>query len=243
MIDYWLQRYLAGLRCRRIMDIGPGYNTFALAAAQITGAQDITYVDYARDILDWQVARARAKGLQATGICGDLNENADLSTLGSFDLILCQEVLEHLPRPAGLIGQMTRLLAPGGRILITVPTAFSERIIKRINPAYMKDEPYGHVQQFTRRGLRELLASSSLRVEVLHPIQPHYFIGHLWLFGTRVKIEGATGKILDYDWRAKIFNRVVRYSRFFFRWTFPLAWGWLFPRNYLALVRRTGEPA
>lgn len=39
----------------------------------------------------------------------------------SFDVILCTEVLEHVPEPALAINEMARILKPGGRILITAP--------------------------------------------------------------------------------------------------------------------------
>ena len=41
----------------------------------------------------------------------------------SVDLILCQEVLEHVPaelRP-GVVSEMVRVLKPGGRLILTVP--------------------------------------------------------------------------------------------------------------------------
>ena len=45
------------------------------------------------------------------------------SVLGglSFDVVLCLDVLEHLRQPASALAHLTTLLAPGGRILISVP--------------------------------------------------------------------------------------------------------------------------
>lgn len=40
---------------------------------------------------------------------------------GSFDIILCTEVLEHCDYPERIIEEMKRLLNPGGVIFITVP--------------------------------------------------------------------------------------------------------------------------
>jgi SAM-dependent methyltransferase len=39
----------------------------------------------------------------------------------SFDVILCTEVLEHVPSPDAAVREMARLLAPGGRLLLTAP--------------------------------------------------------------------------------------------------------------------------
>jgi SAM-dependent methyltransferase len=39
----------------------------------------------------------------------------------AFDLVLCTEVLEHIPDPAETIREMQRVLKPGGRLLLTIP--------------------------------------------------------------------------------------------------------------------------
>jgi SAM-dependent methyltransferase len=40
---------------------------------------------------------------------------------GSFDVILCTEVLEHVPEPIKAIGEFSRILKTGGRLLLTAP--------------------------------------------------------------------------------------------------------------------------
>ena len=39
----------------------------------------------------------------------------------SFDAILCAEVLEHIPDPAAAIKELSRLLKPGGKLIVTAP--------------------------------------------------------------------------------------------------------------------------
>jgi SAM-dependent methyltransferase len=39
----------------------------------------------------------------------------------SFDVILCTEVLEHVPEPIQVLKEISRLLRPGGRAFITAP--------------------------------------------------------------------------------------------------------------------------
>lgn len=241
MIHYWLNRHLKDIRARTILDVGPGYNTFAIYAAQFTGAQTITFVDYSREILNWQITECEKANLEARTVQADLNQCAETELPGPFDLILCQEVLEHLPQAGQLLSHLARQLSPEGAMVITVPTGISERFIAWLNPAYMKNEPCGHVNQFGRAELVALLNQAGLRSEVFLPIQPHYFIGHLWLFGSRVRIEGASGTILVHDWRTRVFKWLVRGSRFFFRHTFPRFWGRCFPRNYFIIARHKAE--
>lgn len=40
---------------------------------------------------------------------------------GFFDVILCTEVLEHVPEPIEALREMARLLRPGGRLLVSAP--------------------------------------------------------------------------------------------------------------------------
>jgi len=40
---------------------------------------------------------------------------------GSFDAVICTEVLEHVPHFQGLIDEVHRVLKPGGRAIVTVP--------------------------------------------------------------------------------------------------------------------------
>lgn len=39
----------------------------------------------------------------------------------SFDAVLCSEVLEHIPDPAAAIREFSRILKPGGTLLLTAP--------------------------------------------------------------------------------------------------------------------------
>ncbi|MCR2745218.1 class I SAM-dependent methyltransferase [Limnobacter parvus] len=41
----------------------------------------------------------------------------------SFDVILCSEVLEHVPEPTKALDEFTRLLKPGGVLILTAPFA------------------------------------------------------------------------------------------------------------------------
>jgi ubiquinone/menaquinone biosynthesis C-methylase UbiE len=39
----------------------------------------------------------------------------------SFDVVLCTEVLEHVPQPIAVVAECGRILAPGGRLILTAP--------------------------------------------------------------------------------------------------------------------------
>lgn len=69
-----------------------------------------------------------------------------------FDAVLCTQVLEHLPEPAGVLAELRRVLKPGGILYLTAPQAFGEH-----------QEPYDFFR-FTSFGLRHLAAKAGLEV-------------------------------------------------------------------------------
>jgi 2-polyprenyl-6-hydroxyphenyl methylase/3-demethylubiquinone-9 3-methyltransferase len=127
------------------------------------------------DISQTAVAAAREFGLDARVI-------EDASSLpfdsGSFDFVLCMEVLEHLFRPDFAAAEMARVLRQGGVALITVPNvAYWRRRIDlamfgRWNPT--GDDQSGHapwrdphIRFFQISALRRLLGQSGFdQIEV-----------------------------------------------------------------------------
>jgi len=238
MIDGLLTSHLKGFSAARILDVGPGYSSFSRTAAATTGAREITYVDCDTSVLEWQKAENAKTGVQTSTELFPLSAAGIDRLPGPYDVILCQEVLEHLVDAEAVLAALARQLTPGGRMVITVPTRCSERWLKRLNPAYMKDEPHGHVREFGRADLERLLSGCGLAAEVILPTQPHYFLAHTWLFGTRMKVEGSTGRILSGGWRMRIMSRLLDGSRRFFLATGPAFWGRLLPRNYFVVATR-----
>ncbi len=80
----------------------------------------------------------------------------------AFDVIWCSEVLEHLFDPGVALCEMQRVLAPGGRLLVTVPY---HGLIKDVLIALFKwDEHFSptnpHIRFFTRKTLTQLAESA-----------------------------------------------------------------------------------
>jgi len=58
---------------------------------------------------------------------GEIDYVSDITSIpaedASFDFILCTEVFEHIPRPEQALKEFSRLLKPGGKVLVTAPFA------------------------------------------------------------------------------------------------------------------------
>lgn len=116
----WLRRHL--LRGpKRTLDAGCGSGAFTLFAA--LNGNHATGISF--DTRNNRVAAARARLLGVSGarfVHHDLRELDRIAgTLGGFDQIICFETIEHVFNDDKLMGDLARLLEPGGRLLVTVP--------------------------------------------------------------------------------------------------------------------------
>jgi SAM-dependent methyltransferase len=61
-------------------------------------------------------------------LCCPFPEGLPLSERGRYDLVIAGEVLEHVANVGVFLGGCRQLLAPGGRLCVTVPNACSPKI-------------------------------------------------------------------------------------------------------------------
>lgn len=77
---------------------------------------------------------------------------------GTFDTVLCTQVLEHVPDPLQLFREAHRVLRPEGSLLLTAP---------QYN--VLHEEPRDFFR-FTCYGLRHLAETSGFRIQTIEPI-------------------------------------------------------------------------
>jgi SAM-dependent methyltransferase len=77
---------------------------------------------------------------------------------GSFDTILCSDVLEHLEEPGRALAEAFRVLAPGGAAIFSVPHVW-----------HVHEEPRDFYR-YTRYGLAYLLDRAGFEVLELRPL-------------------------------------------------------------------------
>jgi hypothetical protein len=111
--------------------------------------------------------------------------------------------------------------------------------MRRLNPSYENDQEHGHVREFDEQELNRVMAQAGLAPIVFIPTQPHYFISHVWMHATRMKVEMATGSLRTRGLRFLIWGRLTYYFKRLFMATNPEWWGRRFPRNYFVVARKT----
>lgn len=70
-----------------------------------------------------------------------------------FDVVICAEVLEHLPDYHGVLLEIRRVLKKGGTLALSVPSYWPERICWALSLEYQHD-PGGHLRIFKATPLR-----------------------------------------------------------------------------------------
>jgi SAM-dependent methyltransferase len=85
---------------------------------------------------------------------------------GTFDLIVLDNVIEHLPDPLAAIRELHRYLAPDGRLVIITPNMESGhyRLLRRRWTPELA--PHAHIYLFTPSALGRLLSDAGLDVGV-----------------------------------------------------------------------------
>jgi SAM-dependent methyltransferase len=82
---------------------------------------------------------------------------------GVFDRVIAAEVLEHVPGDQRALGEIARVLRPGGMLAVTVPAWLPERICWRLSADY-HNAPGGHVRIYTRPELEAKLRAAGFEV-------------------------------------------------------------------------------
>jgi len=114
----WLRKALAAIPAgHRILDAGAGEQRFKKFCSHLNYvAQDFAQYD----------GKGNEAGLQTqTWDQSKLDIVSDITAIpepdASFDAIFCVEVFEHLPDPVLAIKEFSRLLKPGGALILTAP--------------------------------------------------------------------------------------------------------------------------
>jgi SAM-dependent methyltransferase len=178
----------------RLLDAGCGEQPFRIFCSHL----DYVSQDFAR-----YDGKGDGAGFQ-TGTwdygCHPLDLTCDITSIpesdGSFDVILCTEVLEHVPDPVKALREFSRLLKPQGKLIVTAPfcslahftpyhfsTGFNrywyEANLAALGFTIVETSPNGHFYEYLAQELRRL--PSITKRFCPPPAYLLYLIAHLLL--------------------------------------------------------------
>jgi len=93
----------------------------------------------------------------------DLDYVSDITNIpvadNSFDVVICTEVLEHLPRPIEALKELSRVLDHGGRLLLTAPLSSG-----------IHQTPYFFYGGYSPQFYSKFLSENGLEIKEIKPI-------------------------------------------------------------------------
>jgi SAM-dependent methyltransferase len=182
----WLFERAAPHLGTRVLDAGAGLGTFTELAAR---GREVVAVEPDGACLS-SLRRRFAGHPGVTIVAGDATQ-LEAEMLGTFDSILCFNVLEHIRDDGEALASFRALLRPGGRLLLLVPA----------HPALYgeTDRTVGHERRYAKEVLRRRLASAGLTVDELRHVNPVGALG--WLVSARIlrRRDVPAGPLRLYD--------------------------------------------
>ncbi len=216
-----------------VLEIGCGQGEFALGLAQLCPQAEVRGIDASTEGVRRGNEAAAQRGLPAHFAQRDLMEPAQLpeSERARATMAICSEVLEHVDHPEVLLRNAAEYLAPGCRLVVTVPGG----------PRSAFDRHIGHRRHFTAARLRRLLETTGFeRVTVARAGFPFFDLYRLVVIvrGKRLiaDVERSEGTVLDEgaSGRAlRFFDRAFRHNLD----SSPFGW------QLLAVAHRSGRAA
>ena len=174
-----LQEFLPQARQALLaLDIGGGTGATAVRLARL-GIR-VTLLDSSPAMLDFAKCAAREAGVTECIelIHGDVAQLRDLFQAGSFDLVLCHNVLEYLDDPGAILRNAARLLRDASSIISVLVRNQAGEVLKAaikdgdlsaaertLTAEWAHESLYGgNVRLFTAENLHFMLAAASFAV-------------------------------------------------------------------------------
>lgn len=206
----------------RVLDVGCSEG---LQAIEIAKQRLIVYgVDPSKEQIAKFKKRAKVEKVNCIALIGSVEKLKFKNNF--FDAVISTEVFEHIPNLKKAINECYRVLKPGGRICVSIPTKFSEDLFKEMHPYWVKDST--HVNFLSKKEMREVLEEAGFKVEKVE--QQNFEWSIFWVIhsllesrfdftGTPVENKKVTDeylKIWSYLFKYRVANIILRIGNIFF---------------------------
>jgi ubiquinone/menaquinone biosynthesis C-methylase UbiE len=184
-IDRWMLELLRPAKGSRILDVGCGsgkqleaFHSYLGGEAEITGG----------DVNQELLGQARARSAGAGGNWDiqelDFNEHFPIPE-GSYDLVSCCFALYYAHDIGFTVGEMHRVLTPGGRLFTTGPMPENKQLF------------YEVIREATGKPIPPMPGSSRYASDILQTIRDRFAQVEVHIFENPLEVE-SVGPFLDY---------------------------------------------
>ncbi len=154
----------------RILDLGCGEGRHAISAYLLSEAMHVVAVDLSK--ADINTANVRLQEFANKGSEQQCDifiaDGLKLPFLdNSFDIVICSEVLEHIPNYKSMLQEINRVIKSEGVLAISVPRAWPEHICWWLSTAYHQVKG-GHVRIFNATNLKKEIENQSFEYRQKH---------------------------------------------------------------------------
>ncbi len=187
----------------RILDVGCGRGGFTIG---VLAKKDATVIgiDFSKDFLK------EAKKISPPNCEFILASASDMCFKGdSFDEIHCHHVLEHVPNMDGALDGMAETLKPSGKLVLSFPYPFLERILGNLVKDYFSEKMHRRIIRL--KDLTRKLASRGIEVR---KVEKRKFLVAVLLTYTFIRgmtYEPQSGLLEQRDALAGVLDKLSRW--------------------------------
>jgi len=167
-----------GERPARVLDIGCGDGMDMFLLSTISPSSTFLGIDINRESVDYvRMRAAHEQNGMVDATQARVEALRERFAPGSFDFIVCSELVEHLERPHEVLRDMASLLAPDGWAVVTTPNVSRSRALvgralglpgagedAHHDEARHEEIGHGHISEKGWREWRRIFRSAGFRV-------------------------------------------------------------------------------
>jgi len=208
-------------KIKYVADIGCGNGRHLKSLGMILKQAEIRGFDHSIEEINklkWEFQNHKCQNNNLYQFFNQDIREIELSS-NSQDLVICSEVLEHVPNFKKVIEECKRVLKPSGVMLISVPSFLPERLCWNYSKKYMQS-PGGHIRIFKREYLKKSLEDQGLKIFKFH--REHALHSFYWIFKAKNNMEDSKFTKSIHELLIKQMFGKARFSAYFERCLNPL---------------------
>ena len=216
-IARYIEKYCVDLN--NLLEIGAETARQTLLYSEAMGSQSGRIVVY-----DWIDQRAEEVKNKVEFKKVNLECDSFPEKDANYDVVVCNQVLEHIDRPAQALAEIRRVLRPGGAAIIGTPFYY-----------YLHGVPDDYFR-YTDQGLRVILGDAGFDVEEVHPYGGYF----------SAVVEPANILLTALGLGIPIWQQIVNATNYVIL-VAPAYWGdralktyRFFPSGFITVARRNG---